>query len=356
MKITIKILFVLLLLEGVACRNEKETERSFPVTLDLKPAYIPIQEIIQIGNLHKQGKYILLQNTERNATSFFYVYSYPDFRYLYSFCPKGKGPDEYLMPHIIKNTPADTFSFRDHGTDQIVTYRLTDRAAIPVGKYLCKPDDTHFFREINYLDANSYVLKSSTNRSSARELWDLPHSQKTDSLPNTFGLAKELGENYYPEFDDYQIASASNKMVFAYFLIDRLEIGSVEKNKMYLNVRIGTNQTPHFHLFNEKTDGKYKYSMDYNPIYYEYVTCTDSCIYALYAGFPLGDLNPKHASTLHLYDWEGKPVKRINLQQSLSAFVVDESTQTLYGINPDSREDAILVYTLKSETNTGSRE
>lgn len=349
MKIIKKLLFCAGLIAGVACQQKKDEGRQFPVTLQVTPSFVPIQEIIQIGNLYKQGDYMILQNTERNASSFFYVYSYPDFHYLYSFCPRGNGPGEYLMPAVIKNTPGNIFSFRDHGTDQIVTYQLSDSAALPAGKFDCKPDETHFFWEINYIDANKYVLKSSTNQSNARELWDLAQRKKLASLPNTFDLAQEMGENYYPEFDDFQIASFAEKMVFAYFLIDRIEIGQVKGDKMQINTSIGTNKIPDFHLFNQETEGKYKYSVDYNRVYYEYVTCTDQYIYALSARIPWGDLNRQHSSILEVYDWQGKPVKAIHLQQSLSAFTVDENTQTIYGINPDTTEDAILVYKMEEK-------
>lgn len=319
--------------------------KRFPVALDISPTIISINEAIKIESIYKLDDYIILRNTDPNAAYFFYVYSCCDFKFLYSFCPRGNGPGEYLMPTVIKKTPNNTFSFRDHATDQYATYELSDSNAIQVENFHFRPDDSRFFWEINYINEKQYLLKRSNSRWNTRELWDFSAQMQLDSLPNTFDLAKDMGKSYYTEFDDVWISSCAGNMVFAYFFIDRIEMGAIKKGKMNINSFIGVAEAPKFHLFKDGVlGGKFKYNVDYNIVHYEYIDCGEQNIYALYAGIPWGDLDKYHSSSIEIYDWNGVPLKLLNLEQNISTFAIDEKQRLIYGLNPETNEDAILLY------------
>jgi len=342
------IVFYICILLFISCKKDQDIIKQFPIITEIEPTFVPINEIIKIGSIHKLDNYIILRNIDQNAEYFFYVYSYPNFKYLYSFCPRGNGPEEYLMPSVIKNTPQNTFSFRDHATDQFVTYQLSDSSAHLIDKFYFRPDETHFFWEMNYIDKDIYLLKRNNSKSSYRELWDLSSKTKLCNLPNTFNLEKEMGNEYYTEFDDVWISSNSNKMVFAYFFINRIEFGTVCKNKIEIESHIGTNKHPKFYTFKKgKSGGKYEYNVDYNIVYYEFITCSNNYIYALFANKPWGELEKKHSSIIEIYDWKGRANKLLHLKQNISSFIVDDNEHTLYAINPDENEDVILKYQIK---------
>lgn len=348
MKIIECSIFYICILLLCSCKKDQDVIKQFPVTENIEPSLIPINEIIKIGSIHKLDNYIILRNIDQNAEYLFFVYSYPDFNFLYSFCPRGNGPEEFLMPSVIKNTPSNLFSFRDHATNQFVTFQLSDSSAYLIDKFYFRPDETHFFWEINYIDKNIYLLKRNNSKSSHRELWDLFLKTKLDDLPNTFNLEKEMGNEYYTEFDDIWISSNSSKMVFAYFFINRIEFGTVNNYKLEIESYIGTNIHPEFYTFKKgKSGGKYEYNVDYNVVYYEFVTSSNNYVYALFANKPWGELEKNHSSIIEIYDWNGKPKKILNLKQGISSFIVDENEHTLYAINPDENEDAILKYQIE---------
>lgn len=307
-------LLALLVFTFSSCQERESYVKEFPVTLDVSPTIISINEVIKIESIYKLDDYLVLRNSDPNAAYLFYVYSCSDFRFLYSFCPRGNGPGEFLMPTVIKNTPKNTFSFRDHATDQYVTYELSDSSAIQIASFHFRPDNNRVFWEINYINEKQYLLKRSNSRLSTRELWDFSAQMRLDSLPDTFDLAKEMGESYYTEFDDVWISSCAGKMAFAYFLIDRIEVGVIKNGRMNLSASLGATKAPKFHLFKDGAlGGKFKYNVDYNTVHYEYIACGEQNVYALYAGVPWGDLEKYHSSCIEIYDWSGKPIKSLKL-------------------------------------------
>lgn len=329
---------------GCSCQRSSY-EKTFPMVQDLYASQMSFNEVIKVGDIYKLDNYFILRNIHDNAEYFFYVYSYPEFKYLYSFCRRGNGANEYLMPTVIKNMPGNQFAFRDHATDTYATFLVTDSIATLINQERIPPTDGRFCWEINYVSDEQYVLKRNNSKQSSRELWDLKRNLMLDELPNTFDLANKMRENYYTEFDDYWISVSDSFFAFAYFFIDRIEFGKVEGKKLKLNHFVGTTKTPEFYLFtNTMSGGKFKYNVDNNIVHYETLVSTPHNVYGLYAGIPWGEMEKIHSSLIEVYNWEGTPIKLLKLNESISSFVVDEKNELIYGINPDSHEDAILVF------------
>lgn len=335
----------IILLLVTSCSSPDMPVKHFPEKVHLTAAVIPINEIVKMGNIYKTENYFIIRDVQPNAKYNFYVYSFPSFHFLYSFAPVGNGPEEYLMPTVIKNMPGDVFAFRDHATDRFVSYQLTDSCAAKLDEFHFSETDGRFCWEINYIDSNLYIVKRSNSRLSTRELWNIKQKERLDTLPNTFNLLADLGDDYYTEFDDVWISACGNKFASAYYFIDRIELGEIRGNKFYATKAIGTNIPPKFYLFNRKNwKSKYKYNVDNNVVHYEDLKCTEFNIYGLYAGIPWGDVETKHSSVIEVYDWQGNPVKLYLLDKNISTFIVDEVHECIYGINMEQCEDAILKF------------
>lgn len=336
---------IILFLLVTSCNNPEAYIKQFPEEQSLNADRIPINEIIKLGNIYKTKDYFIIRDIQTNAQYNFYVYSFPAFKFLYSFAPTGNGPEEYLMPTVVKNMPDNLFSFRDHATDKYVSYLLTDSCAIKKEEFYFPGIDGRFFWEINYINPNQYIAKRNNSKLSTRELWNIKQKQLLDTLPNTFNLQADLGDDYYTEFDDVWITAYGNKFASAYFFIDRIELGEIKNNKLHATSAIGTNRPPKFYLFNQNTWGsKYKYNVDNNIVHYEDLNCTESYIYGLHSGIPWGETEKIHSSAIEVYDWQGNPVKRLLLNQNISSLIVDETHKCIYGINPEQCEDAILKF------------
>lgn len=328
-----------------SCKDKDASVKTFSSSLFLRADSILINEVIKFGDIYKLDDYILIRDAYENNIDFFYVYSFPEFGFLYSFAKKGNGPDEYLMPTVIKNMPGNSFGFRDHFSDKIAIYEITDTLALLKNSFDVLPQSNRFFWEINYINDSLFLLKNTDNNKwSRRELWNLKEKKIIDSIPNTFDLEKKLGKDYFSIFDDYWIASKNNKFVFGYFFIDLLELGTIENNKINIKQSIGAKTPPKFFLYKETRGGKYQHNVENNIVYNGFITCTNDYIYALYAGFSWGEQEEIHSQLIEVYDWNGGRQKLLKLDQAISHFIVDEESKTLYGFNTIDSEDFILRF------------
>ena len=327
-----------------SCADKSKAVKTFDVVKNLKAEQIPISEILNINNIIKLENYIVLQNTGEGGDYFYFVYSYPDIRFLYSFAHNGRGPEEYLMPSVIKNTHGNVIGLRDHATDVIAFYELSDTAAhLKFSKTFKTPDINRFLWEINVIEDSLLLVKHQGYNTGARELWNLYNGKMMDSIGNSFPkLPHKMGKNYYSIFDDYLISASDNRFVISYNFIDRLEMGEVIDGKIHLTEFTGAKQPPKFHLYGDDTSTEF--SIDRNIVTYENVYAGKDYIYALYSGKRLDDTEANHSSSIEVYTWTGEPVQLLNLDTPIAYFAVDEQNRAIYAVNPEIHEDKILKY------------
>lgn len=336
-------LAVPVLLLSVSCTNSGQMEKHFDVVKEIKAEQVFISEILNPNNIIKLEDYIVLQNAVDAAVDVYYVYSCPELEFLYSFAHHGRGPEEYLMPSVIKNTSGNILGFKDHATDKVAFYGLSDTAAELVGdSKFQSPDYDRFFWEINLIDDSLFLVKHQGYKRGNKELWSLKSGLK-DCMPNTFKkLPDKLGDNYYTIFDDYLISANGDRFAIAYNFIDRIEIGEVRDGKIKIETALGAKRPPKFHLYGDDTETEF--SVDRNIVRYENLYAGEHCIYALYSGARLDDTEKNHSSVIEVYSWDGKPVQLLKLSTAVAYFAVDEKSRTIYGVNPEQSPDVILKF------------
>lgn len=336
-------LLPLCLLTAVSCGDGASSGKDFGEPEEVEAEFVQISEILKINDIVKLEDYIVLQNSGEGADYFYYVYSCPELEFLYSFARQGRGPEEYLMPAAIGNTSGNVIGFRDHATDMLAFYEVSDTAAVLKGSYrMASPDPYRFFWEINMAGDSLLLVKHQGDRSGARELWSVSGVMK-DSIGNSFPkLPRSMGKNYYTIFDDYHISASGNRFVFAYSLIDRLEMGEIRGGRICLTAAVGTEDTPEFYLYGDDTATEF--SIDRNIVTYENVYAGRDCVYALYSGQRMDDTDMNHSSRIEVYSWNGEPVRLLSLDVPVSSFIVDEDNGVIYAVNPELHEDKILRF------------
>lgn len=336
-------LLPLCLLTVVACGGGTSSGKDFGELEEVVAELVPISEILKINDIVKLEDYIVLQNSGEGADYFYYVYSCPELEFLYSFARQGRGPEEYLMPAAIGNTSGNVIGFRDHATDKFAFYEVSDTAAVLKDSYrMASPDPYRFFWEINMVEDSLLLVKHQGDRSGARELWS-PVSGMKDSIGNFFPkLPHRMGKNYYTIFDDYHISASGNRFVFAYSMIDRLEMGEARDGRICLAAAVGAEGTPEFHLYGDDTATEF--SIDLNIVTYENVDAGRDCVYALYSGQRLNDTEMNHSSLIEVYSWDGEPLRLLSLDVPVASFAVDEDNGVIYAVNPELHEDKILRF------------
>lgn len=329
----------------VSCAVGDRADKVFGREITVEAEYIPVNELLEINNIVKLDDYLILQNESEGVEDFFFVYSYPEIEFLYSFAKRGRGPNEYFLPAVIKNTPGNILGFRDHATDNIAFYDITDSGATLMRTIPFKSEDSfRFFWEINYVSDSVILTKHQGYKTGATESWNVDRCEVVDSLPNTFEkLRHRLGKSYYTIFDDYFLVAGGGRFAQAYLMIDRIEFGSIDDNgRMSIVSSVGMDTAPDFYLYrrNETTE----FNVDRNIVYYENLVAGDEYVYALYSGDRLDDTEKNHSSEIEIYDWEGTPCELLHLDVPVAWFTVDEENRTIYAVSPSVPEENILKY------------
>lgn len=324
--------------------NGGKVAKEFPIVKELRAEFIPHDQILQTTDLIKLDDFVILRNGSEHVEDFFFVYSYPEWKFLYSFAKYGRGPHEYLFPNVIvKNTPGNLISFKDHATDLVATYEVTPAEAVLKESRPFPSKDSRFFWEMNYMEDSLYLVKHQDDRKGARELWDIRSRVLVDSLANAFpDLPAEMGRNYYTLFDDYLISACGNRFAIGYSLIDRIEFGSVDRKRMRIDARVGMESPPQFYSYGH--DETHNFKIDKNTVFYENLYTTDRNVYALYANKRMDETEQHHSSQLEVYAWDATPVALYHLEYPVASFFVDEAERTIYGINPSLFDDRIIRY------------
>jgi len=327
-----------------SCKRTEEEVKNFPSIQEVNAIDIPINEVIKFLGIYKLQDYVILRNGYENTDMFFYVYKYPGFEFLYSFAKKGQGPDEYLLPIIVTSTPGNHFSFRDHGKSTFTTFHLSDTASTVVYSSSMPSENGLFVSDINQVDDSLFLIKRENPKWTRRELINLYTKEIIDTIPNTFDLERKLGKDYYTTFETSYLTSNKKRFAYAYFIMNLIEFGVIQNNRIAFTKRVGIKKAPEFHLYGS-SESKYSNNFLRNIIHYHGLTCGDKYVYALYVNVPMGDLyDNEHFAHIEVYSWDGTPVTLLKLDKNITNLVVDEERQMIIGFNYNISQDYLHAF------------
>lgn len=324
----------------------QQSDSDFPLSVTLTCREKPMGAILKPGSLFTCGKYVLLQDNYRNSDYHFAVFS-RRLEYLYSFCKRGNGPEECLMPSPVRNVQSDICIIRDHGNDRFSWFELTDSCAIFRKSVMPPSAGAAFPFEINMVSPDRLLLRNTGFHTVRRQLWDIKRMTPIDTLPPTFDYERRLGRDFHPEYDDYRITTDGKRFMCAYFFQNCLEFGSIEADHMKITVSRGSTDSHDLYWFDvEPTSDKYKYNSDFNTVYYEWIASGLDSFWASCAGVEWGALPDHHADIIERFSLDGKPEVRYRLSKPVESFVVLPSPRRIVAINPDLTDDSFLIFNL----------
>lgn len=341
-KFFIFLFFTLLFIE---CKKEKDKSfEIFEKEINLKADSVNMSITLKAGNIYFSDPYIIVKNMSSTLGYHFAVYN-RDLQFLYTFCNYGEGPDEVLMPSVVKNLPPYEFILRDNSTNKFYNYLLNDSNSLMIETYESGSfNPNEFFWEINYIDKDKFLVKSVGTKEAKRQLINLKDQSVIFSLDQTFNLKSKMGKDYYTEFDDCWIVSNKDEFACAYFFIDRIDFGKIKNNQLTIEKYYGVKNPPDFFKYtNEKLDGKYEYNVDYNIVYFEWMFGTKDKIFTSYFGKPWGEID-RHSNIIFEFDYSGKGLTKYNLDIPLASFIIIEDK--IIGINPERSDDFFYIYNL----------
>jgi len=307
----------------------------FGQVIELKGEQIIVDDLIfKPSEIEMVIKDNLMIMQSRSTDGMFALLNLPDLNYIKSFGKIGNGPDEFMFPHLCKNTEPNVLATIVESTNGKIYNVLTDGSLklnniyIPkvksqsnyAGEYPALMTDT-----LLYFSANSSTGKSVFTIGGADGI-QVNEIQNLALDPRRKGWANYIG--------DFAINTEQSRMVYAYKYFKLVRFFDLDNH---------TVRTINFER--EEFDESSQYvidGLDANVTHYWGISANNNYVYLLYSGrtpMQVGSDNSKRNYYIHVekYNWNGQPIAKYKLDR-WGYFTVDEKNNTLYLVstNDDS--------------------
>jgi hypothetical protein len=309
-------------------KHELQTFDDFPVTINLS-----CEEIQTEANLWTVGGLILLDSilvsVDIMADTFFNVFMLPHFEWKGGFIRRGQGPEEEIdVSHFISRVSGNEFLY-------------DNRYAVRIAKYNTNTNKLEIVERVKYPDNMGYtwcIMKFGDliigNRSqniiyekfSDQEFigFNVKNNEKFDFGGEYPVMEKFVDPSIRVGFFDKLNVRKPDGSGFAsvYDLFPILRIYSNE-GKIEKEIRWNNGQKFPYALIEEMPSRE-----SINEIMHTYrmIKSSNDYIYALYLGKKEHELSRgliDFSNEIHVWNWEGKPIKRILLDKIIRTFDVD---------------------------------
>lgn len=278
---------------------------------------------------------LVLQDQVSDSNPYhFKAYSTNTFAYMGSFIRNGRGPGEFIHPHIAKSSTQEKYlsiNVNQAGkayklnVEESIKYRET---AI-LRSYVLVPGTIDW---LPLSDMRQFILRQE-NRKPLFQVID------NDDVVLEFNLAGDIaGEQYVTCLSSLLVNNGNNgKVAECMIFMPFLNIFDTERG----------------HACSIAVDKAYRkwervlYSMSGPDTmqYYEGATSTSEYIFATYKGVPLSKLNERDQGTyIHVFDWDGNFICDIEVAENIDNIAYDARTGYLYC--HEKTEDRIIRYDL----------
>ncbi|MEJ5995228.1 BF3164 family lipoprotein [Pedobacter sp. Du54] len=288
-------------------------------------------------NLILGNNSIVIVNSNAITDYVFYKYSLPsktlDGRYIKGGRKFGQalGP----MSNGVYNT---IFWLHDVTKNKIITYRHTGDSALSVPK---DSGNEYAFPTLYYsiqlLDSMKLLASGSFDSKSKLQVLDLVSGKKEGEfgsyLPNPKHIPFNSWKMAYQSF--LFIKPKHDKAVLACRLTDRIEIFDLRSKKNII-IQGPENFKPEF---TPMRSGNMDLITRNEKSRFAFVNglTTDRYIYLLYSGNLHNSPNLDYGKYVYIYDWEGNPIKKLNLDRYVSCISIDRGNKTIYAFDVISK-------------------
>jgi cytochrome b involved in lipid metabolism len=280
--------------------------------------------------LHLVDSILIIHNGNRGQEFFFYNYSLRKKQLSKGYLRKGRGPGEAIgvVSAGVKN---NNFWVHDVTLKKILTIDKNEilrenNKALKFKEYPIKDDmyRIDFSNNFNYL---SVANSSSDYKVVEKEL-------VSDKTINEFGKFKNIPKDkpvisVKDAYTSYIYSRPSGgKLVIPYRYTDVIEIYDLKKHsnfavqgpeKFNVDFKIGERNGNYYMKKTKKTRKAFVNG-----------AVTEKYIYMLYSGHKKSDGNWSYGKYIYVYDWDGKPIKKITLDRYIYTFSISENDEMIY--------------------------
>lgn len=351
----------LLFLEGCGCPGEnKEDKECFNGEICIVNNSVSAKTVqctalsidgVYSGPVFVYDSLLFYYPMNRTSSSFYEIYNLKDLTLMGRFCNKGGGPDELLAATTI------THFYKEDGDLKVLLYGGNEKKirewnvskSLSEGKTIFDRDctfgwdvDGHVTVYNNLFRLNKdtvFVVTPSVPITLDQELISLPvyekRSVETNKKVQSYPIFKKYPENNNVNVNSlYNILSPERfltsfycikpdltKVVQALMFMPQINILDLESG---LVKGYRTNAAVDFSIFKRNIE-----KVDYC---YTSVAANDEFIYALYWGEKItDDEEEKNPCVVHVFNWNGNLVNKIDLGVYINQITLDETNNLLYG-------------------------
>jgi len=274
---------------------------------------------------------------------FFSLYNLQTNKLVGRFLQRGRGPNEFISlsyweEHILYNGERWLY-MSDINLRSVIRFNLTnylrsdDIDIVTLNQYNDLQMKTHVINDSTFL---AYMFTQSNNgvRVFYRKYFSTSDQQEEINL-----TVKNVGD--YDEFDKLggvvRIREDKKKMVMAAIFMNRVHIFDLEEEKNNITL------TPNDHRDISLSELARQSPLQ-TTIYYADVRTTQDYIFALFHNQLLGEWQRKPKNMeIHVFDWNGLPLYRLQIDEYLASFCVDPLEKIMYAFD---YEENIYQYDL----------
>ena len=308
----------------------------------------PVENSITLNNLIKYDNGVVsrmfLNDTSLvvydwrgNGGYFFYEYGLTSKEIVNKYVPKGSGKGQGLGS-LSAGIHNNVLWMYDLNLNKIIFLDL---------KTSSFPTDAHIYKEypfskkyynIQFLSNTTIIANGNYQTPTIIQEVDLNSGKITadygvlDSVPENipFYAWKHANESLMV------LNPAGSKAVLTHLFNDHIEIFDVNSHKS-ITVSGPENYKLEFEPMKSDDGQDLIQRNERSRLAFTNVVGTDKFIYALYSGENRSNPNSIYGKIVYVYDWDGKPIKKINLDRYVSSLAVSNDDKTLYAFDVVSK-------------------
>jgi len=324
-KLSIFLISIFILISCSPDTNEKhyvQTFNDFPITTNLFHEKITTDSI-----LYSVGGLLLLDSVlisvDFKADTFFQVFKLPSFTHIGGYITKGPGPDEeIIMDPFIGRISNNEFMYKGLSSIKFIKYNNTNNFEITTRINL--PDNlVEVWAPIKLGDT---IISNKAFSLTEKEYigYNIENKKQFDFGSNYPFINKKIDPNLkaivFAKANAVKPDGTAFACVYDKFPILRIYTNSGELKK---EIRFNNGQSFPYALIDKNPS---EYSLKEVMQDYRFIKSSNDYIYASYVGKNANELpDGLHyfSNEIHVWNWDGEPIKRIILDENIFAFEVD---------------------------------